>query len=85
MLAVYVEEKIAGLRTAGIRGSIEMAVLWDRLNSEKNGDNAQAEAVLANIGTALGTDRSGSLNLVQNLHEDIQVKFIWTLWFKKDP
>jgi len=79
-LASYVEDAIVKLRAKGIRGSIEMAVLHDRV---EHGD-ANALAVIQSIAPDLGKDEATVKNLAQNLAEDPQVQRIWSLWWQPD-
>jgi hypothetical protein len=79
-LASYVDDAIVKLRPKGIRGSIEMAVLHDRV---RKGD-ANAVAVIQSIAPDLGKDEASVKNLVQNLAEDPQVQRIWSLWWQPD-
>jgi len=82
LLAVYLEEKAANLRPLGVRGAIEVAVLWPRL-SAGGPVNVQALQTVEAMRAALALDSPAPvLNLIQNLYEDAQVNLIWELWFK---
>jgi hypothetical protein len=79
-LATYIDDGINKLRARGIRGAIEMAVLWDRLHDADAVTSAGALAVIQAIGTDLGKEETGVTNLVENLSEDPQVQRVWSLW-----
>src|SRR5262249_8563603 len=83
-LATYVEQKIAKLRAKGIRGSIEAAILWGRLQSADQNVQSSAKALIQALVTDLDTSESAVMNLLQNLWEDPQVDLIWSLWFDRD-
>jgi len=84
LLAIYVEEKIDALRRMGIRGSIELAILWVRLNSSDAQTSTDARATITAVAAALGCGESEARNLIRNLFEDSQVKLIWELYFKDE-
>jgi hypothetical protein len=81
-LVVYVEDNIHKLRSLGIRGSIEAAILWQRLSDPSADVKRAAEDTVNELVTALGQGRGAVLTLLQNLYEDSQVNLIWELWFK---
>jgi hypothetical protein len=75
ILAIYLEGALEKLRPLGIRGAIEMAILWSR--GDQSGD------MVRQLAKALGQEEATVKNLLQNLYEDAQVNVIWALWFKE--
>jgi hypothetical protein len=83
-LASYIIEGIEKLRSSGIRGSIEMAVLWQRLESKDPIEQADAQAVVKAVAGALQIGEPEVRNLARNLWEDPQVDRIWSLWWNRE-
>jgi hypothetical protein len=83
ILACYVGTKIELVRARGIRGSIEMGLLGERMSAlpPENPNRKAAEASVVQISAALGQEREATLTLIENLAEDAQVDLIWKLWF----
>jgi hypothetical protein len=82
-LALYAGPAMEKLRRRGIRGAIEMAILWDRLNGRDAGIRQMTEKLVADIAQDLETDEVSVKNLLLNLSEDPQVERIWTLWYDR--
>jgi hypothetical protein len=79
ILVTYVSDKIAPLRTIGIRGAIEAGILYLRT---ANPADTLAAATLQKVADILDEGRLASAqNLVRNLAEDAQVRLLWELWF----
>ena len=83
-LATYIGDNISKWRAKGIRGSIEAAVLWCRLDRGDTASRSDAEAVTKSLAADLGIDETAVKNLLRNLWEDPQVDLIWSLWFDRD-
>jgi hypothetical protein len=80
LLFIYVDSGIEKLRPIGIRGSIELAAVYDRFSVA--GDAAakeESEREIAMIAGRLGLNREEALNLILTFFEDIQVNLIWGL------
>jgi hypothetical protein len=79
-LAIYVGDKIARLRPMGIRGSVEMAALYNRWRNPKDtGMRERAEATLNRVDSILG--REEALNVGRNLAHDPVIALLDNLWF----
>jgi hypothetical protein len=84
-LVTYVGDKITNLRAKGVRGAIEAAILWGRLQNARDPKaQATAGALILSLATDFGTTEDAVKNLLQNLWEDPQVDLIWSLWFDRD-
>ncbi|HLK67819.1 MAG TPA: hypothetical protein VKU19_30515 [Bryobacteraceae bacterium] len=83
-LASYVGTNIDKLRARGIRGAIEMAIIWQRLTSTDTVVRDDADSLIKSIAVDLGKEESGVRNLIQNLWEDPQVERIWSMWYDRD-
>ena len=83
-LATYVDEGINKLRAQGVRGAIEMAVLYERAQNGDASTRATSIAVIQSIAQELGKDEASVRNLTQNLSEDPQVQRVWSLWWQPD-
>jgi len=91
ILAQYVGEKIRAVRAVGIRGSIEAALVAQRLLPPNEGDDPphpsvveSAEATNEKLSFVLDQPTQVTRNLLQNLYEDAQVKLISDLWFEEN-
>jgi len=91
ILAQYVGEKIRAVRSAGIRGSIEAALVAQRLLPPNEGDDPPDPSVVESAGVTnervsfvLDQAPQVTRNLLQNLYEDAQVKLISDLWFEEN-
>jgi hypothetical protein len=82
-LAIYIGDKIEKVRVAGIRGSIEMAFVWERLHSADAAVVEAAQRTVQALVEAVGVQESAVLNLIRNLDEDPQVDLLWSLWFER--
>jgi hypothetical protein len=83
-LASYVGDSIDKLRCKGIRGSIEMAIFWQRGMSNDDRTSSDAAALVKSLAPDLGKDEVAVRNLARNLWEDPQVDRIWSLWWDRD-
>jgi hypothetical protein len=80
MLFIYVGDKMASLRSIGLRGSIEVASLFEDLDDSDATTKAQAETIVALMSSELGESEGGVRYLIRTLYYDLQVQFIWDLW-----
>lgn len=83
-LCTYVDDKLPRLRSRGIRGAIEMAILHGRLQSDDLNARKESEDLVKALMADLGTDEASVRNLARNLYEDPQVDLVWTLWYERD-
>ncbi len=80
ILVTYVSDKIAPLRTIGIRGAIEAGILYQRTVIAPA--DPHAAGTLQKVADILDEGvLSTAQNLVRNLAEDAQVRLLWDLWF----
>jgi hypothetical protein len=77
LLFNYVGDKLSSLRPEGIRGSIETAVIYERLESGDDDEIAAAKDLIAKIADKLGQSPSETLNLIRTIWEDGQVNLLW--------
>jgi len=85
LLFNYVGEKISLLRPLGIRGCVELAVIYDRLlkgrNIEDQGEVDKQTALIATLCKKLEWSIPEAHNLIRNLLEDGKVILLWQLYF----
>ena len=81
-LFIYVGPAIEKLRAIGVRGAIEGAILYERLEREPD-PRGEAHATLNAFAEAVNTTPLVAQNLLHNLAEDPQVGLIWSLWFDR--
>jgi hypothetical protein len=80
LLFNYLGDKLPALRPEGIRGTIETAVIYERLNSEEKDEIAGANDLIARIAEKLGQSVPETLNLIRTIWEDGQVNLLWQLF-----
>lgn len=80
LLFNYIGDKLAVLRPAGIRGSIETAVIYERLKSGDPEEVAVAQALLTILAGKLELSPPETLNLIRTVWEDDQVDLLWQLF-----
>jgi hypothetical protein len=89
LLFNYVEDKLLSLRPLGIRGSIELAVVYDRLRKgtkhEIEQELDEQTALLGILQQTLELSEPGIRNLIRNIHEDGKVMLLWRLYFESFP
>ena len=84
LLVQYVGAKIESLRMIGIRGSIDMAAVYDRVVSSLE-DMKEADPVLRRIGEILCENEQIARNIGYTLRTDPVVQFLWEQWFASSP
>jgi hypothetical protein len=82
LLFNYMESDITKLRPAGIRGSIEMAMIGSRLYEATATDENRewAKTQVSIIAGLLGQKQEEVLGLIRTMYEDSQVQLIWSLF-----
>jgi|HubBroStandDraft_6_1064221.scaffolds.fasta_scaffold30810_1 hypothetical protein len=86
LLFNYVGEKMADLRSMGIRGSIEMAAIRQRLYQSKNEEDKRcAKLTIHLVATRLKFSDDEALALIRTLGEDGQVDLLWELYTAETP
>jgi hypothetical protein len=81
ILLTYVGPAVEQLRPLGVRGAIEAAILYERL--EKPESTLEAREAIAKFAEVTGVKPEVAMNLLHNLAEDPQVSLIWSLWFDR--
>jgi len=80
LLFIYVDSGIEKLRSIGIRGSIELAAVYDRVKPDERAEDEQARGKeITMIAGRLGLTEDEASTLVLTFFEDIQVNLIWAL------
>jgi hypothetical protein len=79
LLINYVGAKIASLRDCGVRGSIEMADLYERSPENENTKEEieHAKQMFVLVGKALDIDVEAARNIGYTLSNDALVQFVW--------
>jgi hypothetical protein len=77
LLFNYLGDKLSDLRPVGIRGSIETAVIYERLRSDDPKEIAGAEELIVKLSGKLGLSTSETHNLIRTIWEDGQVNLLW--------
>ena len=82
LLVNYVGDKAKDLRRLGIRGSIELAALYEPLHpaAVTAPTSGNIKIVVARIAELLGEQVDAVFNLIDTCHFDFQVQFIGSLW-----
>lgn len=80
LLFNYLGDKLPLLRPDGIRGSIETAVIYERLRSPDGKEVADAGEFVAKIAEKLGMSVPEARNLIRTIWEDDQVNLLWQLF-----
>ncbi|HWZ43867.1 MAG TPA: hypothetical protein VNW97_10335 [Candidatus Saccharimonadales bacterium] len=80
LLFNYVGDKLSLLRPVGIRGSIETAVIYERLISNKAQEVEEAEALVKIVAGKLELSGPEALNLIRTVWEDDQVDLLWRVF-----
>src|SRR5215469_1630752 len=76
LLYNYVGDKLAILPPVGIRGSIEAAIIYQRLRSGDPAEKDEANALIVKLKDKLGLSQEETLNLIRTVWEDGQVKLL---------
>jgi hypothetical protein len=78
----YLEDKSILLRVHGIRGAIELAELNHKLNSDESTEKEKGDALAVSkcIAKVLGVELDSLVNLMDEIHGDLQVILVWDLW-----
>lgn len=80
LLYGYIGDKLPVVRPCGIRGSIEAAIIYQRLQSGTPQEILEANAFIAILATKLDLSIPETLNLLRTVWEDCQVKLLWRLF-----
>jgi hypothetical protein len=80
LLYNYVGDKLGDLRPIGIRGSIETAIIYQRLCSGDQAEKDQANGLIALVAPKLGLSVAETLNLIRTVWEDGQVRLLSQLF-----
>jgi hypothetical protein len=80
LLYVYLGDSIQNLRSAGVRGAIEVRELFHLLTEGNAEEKQHAAATLASIAKALERDEGAVWNLAQTIHIDAQAELLNRLW-----
>jgi len=80
LLYNYVGDKLGDLRPIGIRGSIETAIIYQRLCSSDQAEKDQANGLIALVAPKLGLSVAETLNLIRTVWEDGQVRLLSQLF-----
>lgn len=80
LLYNYVGDKLAILPPIGIRGSIETAIIYQRLLSDDQAEKSEANALIAVLSPKLGLSMPETLNLIRTIWEDGQVRLLSRLF-----
>jgi hypothetical protein len=82
----YLGESAACLRPLGIRGSIELAALGQRLYKPRNEEDERcAPLAIHLIAERLASSDDAALALIRTLYEDGQVDLLWELYTPETP
>jgi hypothetical protein len=76
LLYIYLGEKTSELRSRGIRGSIETAMLWEE--QERN-------VTIPLLSKCVGLTPEEFAHLTKTIHDDTQVMMLWRIWGTLDP
>lgn len=76
LLYNYVGDKLADLHPIGIRGSIETAIIYQRLLSGDTAEKDEANALIVKLKDKLGLSQEETLNLIRTVWEDGQVRLL---------
>jgi hypothetical protein len=78
----YLEDKSILLRVHGIIGAIELAELNHKLNSDESTEKEKGDALAVSkcIAKVLEVELDSLVNLMDEIHEDLQVILVWDLW-----
>jgi hypothetical protein len=85
LLFNYVGERVSELRSMGIRGSIEMAAIAQRLSEEDDEEKAYAKMAIHLVAGRLKFSDDEALTLIRTLGEDGQVDLLWELYTTETP
>jgi hypothetical protein len=85
LLFNYLADSAAQLRPLGIRGSIELAALGQRLYEGNDEDKRCATLAMHLMAERLNSSDDAALTLVRTLYEDGQVDLLWELYTPETP
>jgi len=80
LLFNYLGDKIATLRSLGVRGSIEMAAIAERLDGDNQEEKRSASVAAGLVAKRLQFTDDEALALIRTLKEDGQVDLVWELY-----
>lgn len=80
LLYNYVGDKLVILPPIGIRGSIEAAIIYQRLCSDVPAEKDEANALIPKLKDKLGLSQEETLNLIRTIWEDGQVRLLSQLF-----
>jgi hypothetical protein len=82
----YLGESAAQLRPLGIRGSIELAALGQRLYKARDEEDKRcANIAIHLIAQRLNSSDEAALTLIRTFFEDGQVDLLWELYTPETP
>ena len=85
LLFNYLGDSAAQLRSLGVRGSIELAAIGQRLYKGDEEDKRCATLAIHLIAQGLASSDDAALTLVRTLYEDGQVDLLWELYTPETP
>jgi len=80
LLFNYVGDQIRVFRSAGIRGSVELAAVGESLKSPDVTMQQRANALIELLAGQTGTQRVSIENAIQTVADDLQVQLVAALW-----
>jgi hypothetical protein len=81
LLITYVGEKVTALRSAGVRGVVELIELVDEQAEEvPEFRRRRAARLVVDVAGRLGERVDAVQNLLRTLYIDPQVELLWKLW-----
>lgn len=85
LLFNYLGEQMAALRPIGIRGSIEMAAIGQRLYKGTDEEKKCANLAMGLVASRLNFTADAALTLIRTFYEDGQVDLLWELYTDETP
>ncbi|MFA8298743.1 MAG: hypothetical protein ACEPOV_01120 [Hyphomicrobiales bacterium] len=80
-LSCYIEGKSADLRILGIRGGIDIGILYKQYRHQSDRiKRKRAKKVILKVAELIESDFDTTVYLIQTLHNDLQLQFLWELW-----
>jgi len=81
----YIGEQLSQLRPLGIRGSIEVAAIGQRLYEGDEEEKRCAKLAIGLVASRLNSTDDAALTLIRSLYEDGQVDLLWELYTDETP
>jgi hypothetical protein len=81
----YLGEQMSLVRSIGVRGSIEVAAIGQRLYEGSDEDKRCARIAIQLLASRLSSTEDAALVLVRTLYEDGQVDLLWELYTDETP